>query len=65
MKHGKEASFLQSYKINSINQDGDTARADVLLKFAPSAKLKRAVPVSTTVTEELVRDGGDWKIKAW
>jgi len=65
LKHGEKASFLQSYKINSINQDGDTARADVLLKFAPSEKLKRTVPVSTTVTEELVRDGGDWKIKAW
>ncbi len=65
LNHRKDASVLQSYKINSIRQDGDTARADVLLTFAPSEKLKRTAPVSATVTEEMVKEGGDWKIKVW
>ncbi len=65
LKHRKEASVLQSYKINSVKQDGDTARAEVLLTFAPSEKLKRTTPVSTTVAEDMVKEGGDWKIKVW
>ncbi len=65
LKHRKEASVLQSYTINSITQDGDTAHAQVLLTFAPSEKLKRTTPVSTTVTEEMVRESGQWKIKVW
>ncbi len=65
IKHRKEASVLQSYKIVSLTQNGDTARAEVLLTFAPSEKLNRKEPVSTTVTENLVREGGQWKIKVW
>ncbi len=65
IKHRKEASVLQSYKIVSLTQDGDTARAEVLLTFAPSEKLNRKEPVSTTVTENMVREGGQWKIKVW
>lgn len=66
LKHRAEASVLQSYKIASLKQDdGNTAHAEVLLTFAPSEKLKRTVPVSTTVKEELIKEGGEWKIKVW
>jgi hypothetical protein len=65
IKHRKEASVLQSYKIISVKQDGDTARAEVQLVFGPSEKLKRKEPVTTTVTEELIKENGVWKIKVW
>ncbi len=66
VKHRKEASVLQSFKIISMKQiDNDTAEARVLLTFAPSEKLNRKEPVSTTVTEDMVREGGQWKIKVW
>jgi hypothetical protein len=66
IKHRKEASVLQSYKIVSLNQDsGSTAQAEVLLTFAPSEKLGRNAAVSTTVKEDLVKEGGEWKIKVW
>jgi len=35
IKHRKEASALQSYKIVALNQTGKTAEADVILTFAP------------------------------
>jgi hypothetical protein len=65
VKHRKEASVLQSYKILSLRQDGDTAQAQVLLTFAPSEKLGRTKPAAITVTENLVREDGGWKIKVW
>ncbi len=65
IKHRKEASVLQSYKILSLGQDGDTAQAQVLLTFAPSEMLGRTKPVTITVTENLVRENGGWKIKVW
>ena len=66
VKHRKEASVLQSYQILALNQEGDsTAHAEVKLTFAPSEKLHRPVPVSTTVKEDLIREGGEWKIKVW
>jgi|WetSurMetagenome_2_1015567.scaffolds.fasta_scaffold66383_2 hypothetical protein len=65
IKHRKEASILQSYKIISVKQDGDTARAEVQMVFGPSEKLKRKEPVTTTVTEELIKENGVWKIKVW
>ncbi len=65
IKHRKEASVLQSYKIVSLTQQGDSAQAQVLLTFAPSEKLNRKEPVSTTVMENMVREGGEWKIKVW
>lgn len=65
MKHRKEASVLQSYKIISLKQGGDTAQAQALLTFAPSEKLKRSEPVSASVKEDLIREGGEWKIKVW
>lgn len=65
VRHRKEASVLQAYKIVSLNQNGDTAHGEVQLTFGPSERLKRKEPVTTTVTEEMVKEGGDWKIKVW
>ncbi len=66
VKHRKEASVLQSYQIVALNQeDGSNAHAEVRLTFAPSEKLHRAEPISTTVKEDLVRENGEWKIKVW
>ena len=65
IKHRKEASALQSYSIVSLVRNGDTARAEAVLTFAPSEKLKRNKTVSTTVKEDLVKEGGEWKIKVW
>lgn len=65
IRHRKEASDLQSYKIVSLTQDGDSAHAEVQLTFGPSEKLKRKEPITTTVKEDLIKEGGDWKIKVW
>ncbi|HMK60459.1 MAG TPA: NTF2-like N-terminal transpeptidase domain-containing protein [Dissulfurispiraceae bacterium] len=65
VKHRKEASVLLAYKIVSLNQDDDKADAEVELTFGPSEKLNRKEPVKTTVKEEMVKEGGDWKIKVW
>jgi hypothetical protein len=65
IKHRKEGSVLQSYRIASLQQDGDTAQARVLLTFAPSARLARREPVAIIVTENMIRDNGAWKIKVW
>jgi hypothetical protein len=65
IKHRKEASVLQSYKIISLKQEGDTAQAEVRLTFAPSVKLQRKEPVDATVKEDLIREAGEWKIKVW
>ncbi len=65
IKHRKEASILQAYKIISLEQKDGAAHAEVLLTFAPSKKLDRKKPVSTTVKEDMVKEGGDWKIKVW
>lgn len=66
LKHRKEASVLQAYNINFVKQDGDNAaQAEVQLTFAPSEKLNRKEPVRTTVKEDLIKEGGEWKIKVW
>jgi hypothetical protein len=65
IKHRREASALQSYKIISLTQQGDTAQAEVLLTFAPSEKLKRTDPATATVKEDLIKEKGEWKIKVW
>ena len=65
VRRRREASVLQAYRILSLEQQGDTARAVAKLSFAPSAKLNRPVPVDTTVTEDLVREGGSWRIRVW
>jgi hypothetical protein len=65
IKHRKEASVLQAYKIVSLEQKDNAAHAEVLLTFEPSKKLDRKEPVSTTVKEDMVKEGGEWKIKVW
>jgi hypothetical protein len=65
IKHRKEGSALQSYKIISLKQESDAAHAEVTLTFAPSEKLKRKEPVSIGVKEDLVKENGEWKIKVW
>jgi len=65
IQHRKEASVLQAYKIVSLKQEGNTAQAEVLLTFGPSERLKRKEPVTATVAEEMVKEGGSWKIKVW
>lgn len=65
IRHRKEASVLRSYTLKSVTEQGNTARARVELTFEPSQKLKRDRPVSTVVTEEMVRESGEWKIKVW
>ncbi len=64
-KHRKEASVLQSYKIQSLKEDGNTAKAEVTLTFAPSKRLNRDKSVTQKVTEDLVKEKGEWKIKVW
>jgi len=64
IKHRKEGSVLKAYKIVSLEQRDDSAHAEVLLTFEPSGKPDQR-PVSTTVKEEMVREGGQWKIKVW
>jgi hypothetical protein len=61
----REASRLQSWKMVSLEQQGDHARAGVELVFAPSPKLGRSEPARTTVVEELVREREGWRIKVW
>ena len=65
IKHRKEASVLQAYKIVSLTQNKDTAQAEVLLTFAPSEKLSRKETAETTVKEEMVKQKDGWKIKVW
>ena len=58
--------MLQSYKIVSLSPERDgIAHAEVRLTFAPSEKLKRPSAYSTTVKEDLVKEGGQWKVKVW
>ncbi len=65
IRHRKDASVLRAYRVESITQQGNTAQARVVLTFAPSKKLKRDDPYSVAVTEEMVRENGEWKIKVW
>ncbi len=63
VKHRKEASLLQSYKIISLKREAGITRAEVELTFGPSARLNRSRPATVTVKEELVKEGGRWKVK--
>ncbi len=66
IKHRKEASVLQSYRILSLKQDNDNAaHATVELAFAPSEKLDRKEAAMIRVKEDLIKEGSDWKIKVW
>ncbi len=66
LRHRRGASVLQAYNVKSISkQSSNRAQAQVELTFAPSETLKRDRPYSTAVTEEMVREHGEWKIKVW
>jgi hypothetical protein len=65
IRHRADASVLMSYLVDSVDMAKDRAHARVLLKFAPSEKLKRDQPVEKTVIEDLVREDGEWRIKVW
>ena len=60
----EDPSKLKEFKILSVAQSGGSARAQVLLAFEPSGK-KKAKPVDITVTENMVKENGNWKIKVW
>ncbi len=65
IRHRKQdAAVLKEYKILSVSQTGDSARAKVLLAFGRAGQSK-AKPVDITVTENMVKENGDWKIKVW
>ncbi len=59
-----DPSVLKDYKVLSAVQAGDSAQAQVQLTFAPAGKLK-ATPVVINVTEQMIKENGDWKIKVW
>ncbi len=65
IRHRSDASVLRSYSVKTITERGDTAQALVELTFEPSQKLNRDRPFSTVVTEEMVRENGEWRIKVW
>ncbi len=65
VRHRREASPLQSWRVLSVEQHGDRASAEVALVFGPLAKAGRPTPVSQTVHEELIREAGAWRIKVW
>lgn len=65
VQHRKDASVLQDYRITSVRQDGEAAQAVAMLTFAPSEKLRRTEPATVRVTEDMVRENGEWKIKVW
>ena len=62
---GKEASDLQPYKIVSLTQDGDVTHAKVQLTFGPTEKSNSKEPITTAAKEDLIREGGEWKIEMW
>jgi hypothetical protein len=66
VRHRKEASVLQSYKIISITMpDSNSAEAEVQLIFGPSEKLHRKEPVTVNLKESMIKEKGEWKIKVW
>ncbi|HYS82536.1 MAG TPA: hypothetical protein VEM76_17640 [Anaeromyxobacteraceae bacterium] len=65
VRHRKEASPLQSWRVLSVAQQGDRTTADVQLVFGPLPKVGRTTPVSTVVHEDLVREAGSWRIRVW
>ncbi len=65
VRHRREASPLESWRVVSLDEHGDRARAVVALVFGPWPRAGRSLPASTTVEEELVREAGGWRIKVW
>ncbi len=65
VRHRREASVLEAYEILSLTTSGGAAQALVRLTFAPSERLHRKSPVTTTVEEKLVRQRDGWRIRVW
>ncbi|BDG05655.1 hypothetical protein [Anaeromyxobacter oryzae] len=65
VQHRRDASQLVTWKVVSLEEHGDTARAQVDLVFAPSPRLGRPDPAEKKVVEDLVRERGEWRVKVW
>ncbi len=65
VRHRREASPLQDWRLVSLEQHGDTASAEVALVFGPWPRAGRTTPASKTVHEDLVRERGAWRIRVW
>jgi hypothetical protein len=65
VRHRREASPLQSWRVLSVEQHGDRAGGEVALVFGPWERAGRTTPISKTVHEELVREQGAWRIRVW
>ncbi|MDA8087196.1 MAG: hypothetical protein M0Z75_10895 [Nitrospiraceae bacterium] len=66
VKHRDEdPAALKDYKILSLRQTDDTALANVALTFVSARRPDITKPVSIDVKENLVREGGKWRIKVW
>ncbi len=65
VRRRRDASTLVSWKVLTLEERGDTARADVELVFAPSPRLGRAEPATKKVAEDLVREREGWRVKVW
>ena len=65
MRHRKDASPLQSWRVLSVEQHGDRATADVALVFGPLPRAGRTTPVSAVVHEDLVQEAGSWRVRVW
>ena len=65
VRHRREASPLQGWRVVSLEQHGDRASAEVALVFGPLERAGRSTPVSQTVHEDLIREAGAWRIRVW
>jgi len=63
VKHRKEASVVQSYKILKLDTQKETGQASVEITYTASEKFKRTEPVTIKVQEELIKEKDGWKIK--
>jgi len=63
VKHRKEASVVQSYKILKLETQKETGQASVEITYTASEKFKRTEPVTIKVQEELIKEKNGWKIK--
>ncbi|MDA8173211.1 MAG: hypothetical protein M0018_01325 [Nitrospiraceae bacterium] len=61
----EDAAVLKAYKILSVKQNGSTAQAKVLLTFRPALMTANAKTTDVRVKENLVREGGQWKVQVW
>lgn len=63
VKHRKEASIVQSYKILQLDTEKETGHASVEITYTASEKFNRTEPVTIKVQEELIKEKNGWKIK--